>query len=94
MSFGIRQRNASGSIVFDSSSYAMRMVYRLVIGSISQGMSVAAPGFDSSRGVLFLTVEGNPYAYIPSYTISGSTITFMRNGSSNSIYTLYAVMFS
>jgi hypothetical protein len=94
MSFGFRIRSAGGSVLLDSNNYSIRMVYRQEIGSISQNQSITITGFDAAKGAVFITAAGNAYAHIPFYTISGSTITFGRSGSSSTSYTLYAVMFS
>lgn len=95
MSYGMRTRSAGGSILFDSNNYSLRMVYRRDLGSIPQGLSVTVPGFDGSKGVMFVVCNTpDSRSWIPRHTISGSTITFGWSGDVTANYTLYAVMFS
>ncbi|WP_457975093.1 hypothetical protein [Pseudomonas aeruginosa] len=94
MSYGIRLRNAAGSILMELTGQSARTVYRQSLGAITNGMTVTVPGFDPARGVVFIIASGNASGEVPLYTISGNVVTFHWNGSSGTTYVLHAVMFS
>ena len=47
MSYGIRLRNAAGSILMELTGQSARTVYRQSLGAITNGMTVTVPGFRS-----------------------------------------------
>ena len=95
MSYGLQVRDGAGQVIFDSSAYSVRMIFRQVLPVLGNGATVTIGGFDPSKGVIWLDGNGGSILAMPRYTVSGNVVTFpLGVPSGGAPYTLYGVHFS
>ncbi|WP_448678982.1 hypothetical protein [Pseudomonas nicosulfuronedens] len=89
--------DAGGGLIFDSNSLTCRMVYRVAFQTSTSQQTIVIPGFDASKGVVWLdtTWAGSGSTFAQRYTVSGNTVTILGSFfNTNQTDYLNAVMFS
>jgi len=95
MSYGLQVRDSAGQVIFDSSAYSVRMIFRQVLPVLGNGATVTVSGLDPAKGVIWLDGGGGSGVALPHYSISGNVVTFpLGIPSGGGPYTLYGVQFA
>lgn len=97
MSYGLQVFDGGGGLMFDSNAFTCRMVYRVAFQTSANQQTIVIPGFDASKGVVWLdtTWGGSGQTFAQRYTVSGNTVTILPNAYSTSQTDfINAVMFS